>query len=72
MQALACIALVVLGPWSLVLGPGARQQTSFDAFEKDVRAGVFGYTDRVLVLRDGKIWRHYPGLLGFTPNATQS
>jgi len=27
----------------------------FEAFEKDIRAGAFGYTDRVLVIRNGRL-----------------
>lgn len=42
-------------------------------FESTVEtAGGIAKVYDVFVLRDGKIWRHYPGLLGFTPNASQS
>ena len=39
-------------------------------FESTVEtAGGIAKVYDVFVLRDGKIWRHYPGLLSFTPNA---
>jgi hypothetical protein len=40
-------------------------------FESTVEtAGGVAKVYDVFVMRDGKIWRHYPGLLGFTPNPT--
>jgi hypothetical protein len=40
-------------------------------FESTVEtAGGIARVYDIFVMRDGKIWRHYPGLLGFTPNAT--
>lgn len=39
-------------------------------FEATVEtAGGIARVYDVFVLRDGKIWRHYTGLLGFTPNS---
>ncbi len=42
-------------------------------FESTVEtAGGVAKVYDVFVMRDGKIWRHFAGLLGFTPNAPAS